>query len=88
MVEEVMLVLQRLLDADELDAVRQVDVHGHDVYVKLDEPRQPCRQCKRTAEEIQHATRGFRAWRTRTSNCAGEVSLPRASRAPLFPHGQ
>ncbi len=55
MVEEVMLVLQRLLDADELDAVRQVDVQGHDVYVKLDEPGQPCRQCKRTAEEIQHA---------------------------------
>ncbi len=55
MIEEVMLVLQQLLDADELDAVRQVDVHGHDVYVKLDEPRQPCRQCKRTAEEIQRA---------------------------------
>ncbi len=53
--EDVMLVLQRMLDADELAAVRQVEVDGRDVFVNLDESGPGCRQCKRTAREIRMA---------------------------------
>src|SRR5581483_2147103 len=55
LIQDVMLTLQRLLDADELDSVRKLEVDGRDVYVDLDEPGPPCRQCKRTAREIRQA---------------------------------
>ena len=51
--EEVMESLQRLLDADELEALADVEVDGKDVYVRLDESGPGCRQCKRTAREIR-----------------------------------
>ena len=53
--EGVMLTLQRLLDADELDAVRHIERDGRDVFVNLDESGPGCRQCKRTAREIRAA---------------------------------
>lgn len=53
--EGVMLVLQRLLDSDELDSVRKIELEGRDVFVSLDEPGPGCRQCKRTAREIRLA---------------------------------
>ena len=40
---------------DELDAVRDIELEGRDVYVRLDEPGPGCRQCKRTAREIRLA---------------------------------
>jgi hypothetical protein len=51
--EDVMLTLQRLLDADELDSVRKLEVDGRDVYLDLDEMGPACRQCKRTAHDIR-----------------------------------
>ncbi len=53
--EDVMLVLQNLLDAEELAAVRRIEVEGRDVFVDLDEPGPGCRQCKRSASEIRAA---------------------------------
>ena len=53
--ENVMLALQRLLDADELAAVRTIELDGRDVFVNLDEPGPGCRQCKRTVREIRAA---------------------------------
>ena len=53
--EEVLEALQRLLDADELDAVAELEVDGRDVYVRLAESGPGCRQCKRTAREIRVA---------------------------------
>ena len=53
--EDVMLALQRLLDADELESIRKLEVDGGDVFVDLDQPGPACRQCKRTAREIRMA---------------------------------
>jgi metal-sulfur cluster biosynthetic enzyme len=53
--EEVMMALQGLLDAEELEAVQRIELEGHDVFVDLDEAGPGCRRCKRTAREIRVA---------------------------------
>lgn len=53
--QDVMLKLQQLLDADELDAVQRIELEGRDVFVDLVESTHGCRQCKRTAREIRVA---------------------------------
>jgi metal-sulfur cluster biosynthetic enzyme len=53
--EDVMMALQALLDADELEAVHRIELEGHDVFVDIDEAGPGCRRCKRTAREIRLA---------------------------------
>ncbi|HUJ29218.1 MAG TPA: hypothetical protein VLW85_24530 [Myxococcales bacterium] len=53
--QDVMMKLQQLLDADELDAVHRIELEGRDVFVDLAESGPSCRQCKRTAREIRLA---------------------------------
>jgi len=53
--EEVLLALRSLLDADELEAVRKIESEGCDVFVSIGPPRPGCRQCERTAREIRTA---------------------------------
>ena len=55
LLEEVLLALRQLLDSDELDAVRKIEIEGHDVFVTIDEEPGGCRQCKRTAREVRTA---------------------------------
>lgn len=55
LLEEVLLALRRLLDSDELDAVRKVEIEGHDVFVTIDEEPGERRPCRRTAREIRAA---------------------------------